>query len=608
MRDDTIKYRTFTRRSLVLGGMKAALISLIAGRYYYLQVTKSDKYKTLSDQNRVKVIILPALRGVLRDRNDVEIANNTVFHRLIIENQNVRHYREILPKVEKILARPLKLSDEEIQKRITKKAKTEPLIIEDNLTWEEVSKISLNNFFLNDVEIIEAPVRSYLHGETFSQITGYIGSPTEDEVEDLNLPVFNELRIGKGGLEKVYDEDLRGYPGVKRTEVDVRGRLVRDISEDPQSPGKGMKLSLDAELQKFVYDIMQENNTKGAVVVMRAKTGEVLAMHSAPAFDPNEFVDGVSKAYWQKINSDKDNPLINNIVATPYPPGSTFKIITALAGLSAGVPPSKNVNCAGVYYLGSHPFRCWKSGGHGTLDMCQAISQSCNCYFYTLGQAIGAQRIADTARMLGYGEKTQIELPYEHPGMIPDPEWKKLRYKADWFAGDTINTSIGQGYVLVTPIQMAVMTARMATGKRITPTLLYKEVAPEFENLPVDPKHFETIRKGMMMVTNTPGGTAYWHKMSDCGMTVGGKTGTAQVAALKYKHAAHKFMHHGLFTSMAPVEDPEYVISVVVEHGEAGAKTAAPLAKKIYMKLAGQKEDKLIDDLAQEDEVDVYEG
>ncbi len=605
MRDEVYKYKTFGRRSIVLGGIKLVLLSLIAGRYYYLQMKNSEKYKTLSENNRIKVIVIPALRGHLLDRHGNDIANNTVFYRLGLDSHEIKNLGEIIPKVENVLGRPLKLSKELIEKRIIKKSKNEPLIIEDSLNWEEVSKVSLNNHLLPNIDVIEAPVRCYPFKEAFAHITGYIGSPTEDEIEILDLPTFNELKIGKSGVEKIFDETLRGYPGLRKTEVDVKGTYIRELSKDSPVSGNKLTLTIDADIQKFVYDIMKERKAEGAVVVLDAKTGGVIAMHSSPSFDPNEFVDGVSKDYWETITNNPNNPLINQVVSNPYPPGSTFKIVTAMAALRSGkMTPSRTHTCTGVHYVGSKPFKCWKTGGHGTLNLEQAIQRSCNPYFYSAGQLIGPQIIADTARLLGYGSKTDIELPFEHAGLIPDPKWKQNRYKMEWYMGDTINTSIGQGYVLVTPLQLAVMTARIVTGKRVQPTLIYTEKPVELESLGIAEEHIKVIREGMRKVTNEAGGTAFAHNMSYKDFIVGGKTGTAQVAALKFKHAAHKFMHHGLFTSFGPVDDPQYVVSVIVAHGEAGAKTAAPIAKQIYLKLLGQPTALDPKDAQEEDDVD----
>lgn len=585
MRDEIVKYKTYTRRAIFLAGLKIGLISLIAGRYYYLQMVNSEKYKTLAEQNRIKVIILPALRGHMYDRNGLEIANNTVYYRLGVDPYKLNQLDNIIERVEKVLDRKLKLSRDAIDSRIQKKSKNEALLIEDNLTWEEISRIAVYNHLIEEVDVIEAPVRHYPHGDAFAHISGYIGAPTEEEVENLSLLNFNELRIGKSGLEKILDEDLRGYPGIRKTEVNVRGRYVREISKDEPISGNDVKLTIDAELQKFVSDLMIAKKAEGAVVVMDAKTGGILAMHSSPSFDPNEFVDGVSKEYWQKVNSNPSNPLINNVISTPYPPGSTFKIITALAGLSAGIDPKRTFHCGAAYSLGSHVFKCMHA--HGSVNCYDAIARSCNVYFYNVASIIGVQKIADTARKLGYDAKTGIELPFEHPGSIPDPAWKQKRFKMEWYKGDTINTSIGQGYVLVTPIQMATMTARVATGKIIKPTLILRDNTEPLADLDIDPKHLETVRIGLRKASNEPGGTSFRHQMSHGDFIVGGKTGTAQVAGLRF-HNKGKFEDHSLFTSFAPVQDPKYVISVVYEHGGYGAVSAVPLTKEIYNKLSGK--------------------
>lgn len=589
MRDEIKKLKLFSRRSVVLGGIKVALLSTILGRYYYLQIMKSERYSTLSDKNRIKLIILPAPRGRIVDKNGNEISATSTHFRLTINPLYAKQSKEIIPHVEKILGHSLDISDDTLRRKLLKRSRNEPLVLEENITWQDMAKISENNHLIEAVEVIEGISRTYNNGEAFAHILGYIGSPNEKEMEGLDVPKFADLRIGKSGLERVFDQRLRGTLGYKKVEVNVHGQFIRELSKQDAIQGEQLQLTIDANLQEFVHAILSKSVADAAVVVLNAKTGAVLALHSTPSFDPNQFADGVSQEYWDKINDNTGNPLINNAISSPYPPGSTFKLVTALSGLINGIDPEKKVLCTGSYNSGTRSFRCWKESGHGYLGMRDAIAQSCNPYFYTISQNLGINKIAQTARMLGYDSKTGIQLLDEHKGLIPDTNWKKGRYKENWYPGDTINASIGQGYVLVTPIQLAISTARIATGKLIYPTLIPhpEELNPSALS-GVREEHLDIVREGMYKCANEPGGVVFRHQMSSGNFTVAGKTGTAQVADMRLKDKGRKFKHHALFTSFAPTHDPQYVVTVVVEHGEGGAKSAAPIAKQIYLKLMGK--------------------
>lgn len=591
MGSDFEKYKVFSRRIFVLGAIKVSLMFGILGRYAQLQLNKYEEYKAKSEQNRLKSIVIPPVRGKFLDRNGNDLVSNQLIYRLAIEPFSIAKRDLIIMNLEKILGRDIKITTDLIEKRIKKKSRSEPLIIEDQLDWKDISVISEHMHMpeLEGVEIIKSPVRKYLFQNAASHITGYTGSPSEEEIKEKKLFNYNELRIGKTGLEKAKEDTLKGSPGKKVIEVDVRGKFVRNISASEPEKGSNVQLSIRNDLQNFVYETMKSHKAEGAVVVMSCKTGEILALHSSPDFDPNEFIDGVSHDYWSKINANPSNPLINNAVSTPYPPGSTFKIITAVAALEYGVSEHKRFHCNGLFHLGKTPFKCWKSSGHGNMNIMEALAQSCNPYFYNISQIVGAKNITDTAKLLGCGEKTGLELPFESEGLIPSIEWKMRRFKMDWFKGDTLNTAIGQGYVLATPLQMAIATARIASGNKVKPTLFLQKSLPTFEKLPFKEHSLNIVRKGMMMAANLPKGTVYRHSMSIGDFKVCGKTGTAQVAALKYKNKSKRHMHHSLFTSFAPYNDPEYAVTVIVEHGGAGSRSAAPIAKKIYQKLRGKE-------------------
>lgn len=584
MRDELSKYKMFTRRGFILSSLKLLLFTTILGRYFYLQVIKSDKYSALSDKNRLKFMVIPAERGKIYDRFNKEITSTARKFRLTLSPYEIKNLKDLRPKLEDILGRPLNFNDAELKRKLLKRSKNESLVLEENINWKDLVKVNEQIESLPGIDVVENSVRVYMQGEATSHVTGYISAPTEDELQQLQLPFFNDLKIGKCGLELSYDNLLRGEPGARKAEVNVYGRFVREIAKKEPKGGQDLHTTLDLELQNFIHTLFKSKNINGSAIVMDVNTGGVLALYSSPTFDPNQFVDGVSKDYWNLLNSDPKHPLTNNAISVPYPPGSTFKPITALAGLAYGIDPNKKVFCNGEYMIGDRIARCWKASGHGNVDLVQAISQSCNPYFYNLAQTIGIDSIAAMARKMGYGSKTGIELPFEQVGIVPDPLWKKQMKLGSWYKGDTINVSIGQGDLLVTPIQMAMLASRIASGKQISPRLINtnSEAIPDLD---INVDHLALVRKGMEMAVNDKNGAAFRHTLKDQKILYAGKTGTAQVVALKFKSKMQQHRHHALFISFAPVENPQYAVSVVVKHGEGGAKAAAPIAKQIYLKL-----------------------
>lgn len=586
MRDDGFKFKTFTRRSLILGSIKLLLLTTISSRYYYLQGIKGNKYSTLSEKNRVKFAVLPPIRGKILDRHGNEIASNTTHFKLAVDSLSIKELDHIIPKVEQILNKSIGLSKDDIKKMLKKRNPNDYLFLKENMSWDDVAKLTEQDYEVSGIEIIQATHRYYPEGEAFAHITGYIGSISEEDLAKRDIPNSNQIRIGKSGVEAIFDKSLLGTPGYRRTEVDVKGRYVRTLSVDETIAGDNLNLTIDHELQSFIHKLLTLKRLDGAVVVIDLETGGILTLHSTPSFDPNEFVDGVSKDYWNRIIKQSSYPLLNNAITSQYPPGSTFKIVTALAVLESGISPEQTVHCNGYFNFGSRTFKCWKSSGHGSVNLTTAIAQSCNPYFYHMGHQIGIKKIAETARKLGLGGKTGVELNSESSGNVPDPDWKKKRKKLDWYPGDTVNASIGQGFLLVTPIQLATMTARIASGKVIKPSLIASHEG-DFEQLDISEKSLEIVRLGMQMSTNSPIGVVTSKQLSYGDFIVCGKTGTAQVASMKFKHLGHQFKHHALFTSFAPYDDPKYAVSVVIEHGEAGGRTAAPIAKDIYRKIIG---------------------
>ena len=604
MRDDLDKYKMFTRRSVIINGIKFLLCSSVLARYFYLQIIKSDKYSALSDKNRIKLMIIPAQRGTIYDVNNIELATTTKKFRLILAPYEIKNFDEIRPQLEKILGRELNFTTKEFKKRLRKRSKNEAVIIEDNLEWKDIVLISEKNYLIPQVSIIEVTARFYPFSEALSHVLGYVGIPTEDEIENLGIPIFNDLKIGKAGIEKIYDARLGGTPGAKKAEVNVYGQFVRELSKQAAIKGSDLQLTIDSRLQTFLHKLVTQKKINAAVVVMEVKTGNVVALYSSPTFDPNQFIDGVSKDYWDALNANVHHPLTNHVVADIFPPGSTFKLVTALAGLEHGINPNDKYFCSGSYTLGNHTFKCWNHAGHGNLNMVQAIARSCNPYFYNVGQVIGINKLTEMAKKLGYGAKTNIELPHEQPGLIPDPAWKQMMKRGPWYKGDTVNASIGHGDVLVTPIQLAQLACRLASGKQIKPSLI-KNDDRVFEELNIKPEYLEIVRKGMVDAVNDPSGVAYRHNLKAEGIMFAGKTGTAQVAAMKFKNKNEFLRHHALYTCFSPIDDPKYAVSVIVKHGEAGSKTAVPIARQIFLKLNNRRTELDIDlEVEEEGEVE----
>ncbi len=579
MRDESLKYKKFSRRSLVIGGIKLFFFSVIAGRYYYLQMISSSKFRTLSDKNRLKLMVISAPRGVIYDCNREVIASNSSNFRMGIDSLAIPNVSELLGHISNVLGVDFEVSDDELRRKLAKRQPNDYLFLKDNLEWSEVNKLVESDHILPGVEVIESSHRNYQFPEAFAHITGYVSTPNKQEVEGLSMPISEQLKVGKIGIEKIFNDVLIGYPGLKKTEVDARGRFIRTISTEDPTPGQALVLSVNAKLQNFIHELLTSRDLTASVVVMNVQNGDVLALHSTPSFDPNLFVDGISKDEWERIIKAESNPLLNHAITSAYPPGSTFKLVTAFSGLIAGLDPKTHYHCPGEFRLGSRAFKCWKTSGHGSIDLSTAISQSCNVYFFNMALKMGINKLHIGAKMLGLGERTGIELLGEVEGLMPNPQWKKKRYKLDWYPGDTVNASIGQGYTLLTPLQIATMTARIASGNYVSPRLVPGDRF--IEPIDVDPKVFELIRGGMYDCLNRPKGILYSRQLSIGNFAICGKTGTAQVVALKYKHLGHNFKHHGLFTSFAPYDNPKYAVTVVVEHGEAGAKVS-PLAKEIY--------------------------
>ena len=580
MRDNLLKHKLFSKRILIISTAKLFLFSIIGFRYFKLQLLTTSKFAQLSDKNRLKIMPVSAKRGAIYDCDNVTIAYDTVHFTLVIDVMLVSNIDELAHKLSSILGENFIIDYKYLKHKNLNKLNYNYLILKENLSWIEVCKLFEADHLLNGIEVIKLTHRNYTFANAFAHILGYTSLPNKDDINILQENVSVNTKIGKIGIEKTLDHKLRGLIGYEKREVDAKGRFVKVISQQNPKGGDDVLLTVNAKLQCFIDELLNNLDLTASVVIMRVKNGSVLALHSTPSYNSNLFVNGkITKKDWDDIKSKQSNPLINHVISSAYPPGSTFKPAVAFSALINGFDPKIRHTCNGKFHLGSHIFKCWNPAGHGNIDLVTAIAQSCNPYFYNLGLRIGIDKLFNGAQMLGLGTTSGIELFGEIQGLMPNPVWKKQKFNLDWYLGDTVNCSIGQGFTMFSPLQIAVMTARIASGKIISPTLIKKDI--DYKQMDIDPKVFNTIRLGMYNCVNSPSGALYNRQLSIGNYKICGKTGTAQVVALKHKNAHHHFKHHALFTSFAPYDDPEICVTMIVEHGEAGAKVG-PIVKEIY--------------------------
>ncbi len=593
MRKAGDRQRQFSRRAFLLGGLQLGALTALGSRLYYLQFQKKDEYQTLSENNRIKLQLLAPSRGKILDRLGDPLAGNEQNYQLLLDATGMRRKQigEIVARVGGIVTIPDR-QRRQVEEQIRVNPYAFPLLLKDHLAWEEVAAIELQQLQLSGVYIDIGQVRAYPYAEHSAHLLGYVGAVSPEEVEsgaDQPLLRLPEFRIGKSGVEKMLESRLRGTAGIKQVEVNVHGQPVRDLETRPSVPGENVRLTIDSRLQEYASQLLGEES--GSVILLEVDTGNVLALTSMPGFDPNIFSKGIPQEYWTALHANERDPLVNKSIQGQFPPGSTFKMLVGLAGLRAeAIGRQTRVHCPGYFFLGNHRFNCWKEGGHGNVGIKEALMGSCDTFFYTVAQRTGIDAIAEVARMFGLGDAKLLGLPSEKPGLVPDPEWKQKRYKQRWQAGDTINAGIGQGYVLATPLQLAVMTARLATGKAVAPRLTGGDTPADFPPLDLAADYLELIHEGMDAVANTPGGTAYGKRIAEPRFAMAGKTGTSQVRhiekrGMKQELLPWEFRHHALFVGYAPVSAPKYACAVLVEHGGGGAAAAAPIARDMLLKV-----------------------
>ena len=592
MNRDNDKGKVLIRRSLIMAFGKFFLLMVVIGRLYYLQVYQADRYKTLADENRISTRLLIPPRGIIYDRNGEMIARNEQNFQALIVAEQTPNVQETLDAFKKIM--PLSEAEEErIKKELKRKRSFVPIKIRDNLSWEEVSKIQLHAPDLPGIVIDEGLTRYYPYGESMAHVLGYVSSVSEKDVKDDPLLEVPGFKIGKSGIEKLFEKDLRGESGNLRLEVNAYGRIMKEIEKIDGIPGKDIELTLDARLQKKAYDLFGEES--GAAVVLDVHTGEILTFVSAPSFDPNLMTKGLNNEQWQALVSNERNPLSDKAISGLYSPGSTFKMVVALAALEAGIiKPDTRSFCAGKMFLGNHAFHCWKKVGHGYINVVEALQHSCDIFFYETAQKLGIEKIAAMARRFGLGSRVGIGFDNEKAGLIPDKEWKLKRFGEPWQMGESLISGIGQGYILTTPLQLVTMMARLVNGGyEVRPTFIKvsEQERSQIKKINVSRENLELLKEGMFNVVNKPGGTAYWSQFNYNGQRMGGKTGTTQVrritmkerqtGILKEEELPWRLRNHALFVGYAPADNPKYAVVVIVEHGGGGSSVAAPMASKI---------------------------
>jgi len=584
-----------TRRSLILLFVAFGAFALLLGRLYWLQVVESDRYRDLSENNRLRLRTVRAPRGLILDRKGRAIAETQGSFDLVCSPVDVKNLEAEIALLAEIVE--FDVEDSEVIDKIRRAKRTNPysgITVARDLRFEQISVIEFNRENLPGFSVLVEAKRSYPYGTAFAHVLGYVGEASPEEIEqseDDSLEMGD--LVGKYGLERLMDGELRGVNGGRKVEVDAAGRDQRLVEEVPSEAGGAVHTSLDADLQVTAQEAL--GNRAGAVIALAPRTGEVLAFYSGPSFDPNMFTRGIRKAEWQALSSDPRKPMQNKGLQGTYAPGSTIKPFLALAALEAKVQEKgKTVLCTGSYRLGNRVFRCWKEKGHGVVDMYRAIVQSCDVYFYTLGLKVGPDPLAKLEKDAGLGTITGVDLPGERKGLVPDTEWKRTVSKSRWNDYESVLLGIGQGAIHLTPLGMTVGYAALGTGGEVMrPSIVSKVIgkdgkirtfAPEtLRKLPWVQENVEFIRKALAGVVNDYG-TGGGAKLP--GIVVGGKTGTAQVASVKGKmikseDLPYEIRDHAWFVAFAPADDPQIVVAAMVEHGGHGGSAAAPIVKAV---------------------------
>jgi penicillin-binding protein 2 len=598
--------RRITRRGLILGGAQLGIAGVLALRMRHMQVDQADEFRLLAEENRINIRLLPPSRGRIFDREGRVIAENEQTYRITLVREDAGDVEQVISR----LGQLVELDENDLNRALAEMQRTAPFFpvtVADRVTWEDISRVAVNAPALPGVTPEVGLSRVYPSGELFAHVAGYVGPVSERDLaryEDpppvLRIPRF---QIGKVGVEARYESSLRGKAGAKRVEVNAVGRVMRELDRREGEAGADLQLTVDTALQDYVQARLGQESA--SVVVMDLEHGDLLSIASAPSYDPNKFVRGISVADYGFLRDNDHRPLASKTVQDAYPPGSTFKMITALAAMDAGlVSPDDTVWCPGHLEVSGRKFHCWKRVGHGHMNLEQSLKESCDVYYYELALKVGIERIADMARRFGMGTAHDIPMSAVTSGLVPDKAWKRRERGAEWVIGDSVNAAIGQGFVLTSPLQLAIMSARLATGRAINPRLIKSIDGVETPRDPgadlgLNPNHLLQVRRAMFAVSNHRHGTAYRSRIVAEDLRMAGKTGTSQVRNISAAERARGVTSnedlpwdrrdHALFVSFAPFEAPRIAVSVVVEHGGGGSTAAAPIARDITLQaLYGQ--------------------
>ena len=570
----------------------SAIVFVLLMRLWYLQIVKVEDFRNMSESNRLRLVPVAASRGTILDRNGIVLVDNSPSYSVAVIPQEVADRDALINGLAVLLqADPGELAER--WEKGSKRSKYQPIILASGISRDQLEILEENRLSLPGLDLQMHPIREYPHGLLASHLFGHLGEMTEQEIGSVRFKGYNPGDyVGKSGIERSWEKELHGVDGGRQIEVDAMGRFLRTVNESSPTTGNSLMLTIDLELQKQAEAAF--GNQAGAAVALDVTTGEVLAFVSNPGFDPALFAGKLSSSQWNEYLEDIRHPLENKALKGQYPPGSTFKIITALAALEEGlITENTTVHCSGSYKFGNRAFGCWNRRGHGAVNLKRALRESCDVYFYKIGEQLGVDRIAAYARMFGAGSPLGIGLDNEKSGLVPTAAWKEKRFGESWLKGETLPVSIGQGYLLMTPIQLAAMTAAVANeGTLYRPHLVKRVISPEGRILReftpeivsragLRGESYRLVKKGLLAVVNEPGGTGGMARLYE--VKVAGKTGTSQVVKLRNGRnvAGYQYQDHALFVAFAPFEKPEIAVAVVVEHGAHGGSAAAPIAGRM---------------------------
>ena len=591
--DNDASHSKLTRRAALLGGAQLLFLGALGARMRFLQVDQADQFRLLAEENRINIGLIPPARGEIFDRNGVRLAQNVPSYRIVIVREDAGDVASVIARLAQIIPMEATAQARAVEE-VNRAAPFLPVTLLDDVSWEDVSRVSVNAPALPGITPEVGLTRVYPRGADFAHVVGRVGRVSQadlDALEDpdqlLRIPRFH---VGKINVEARQESLLRGTAGTKQVEVNATGRVMRELDRREGQSGANIQLTIDAELQAYVLARLEGESA--AVVVMDCETGDLVANASAPSYDPNLFIGGISSRDYDPLLQSPYRPLVNKTVQGVYPPGSTFKMIAAMAGLEDGIiKPDDIVWCPGHTEIGGRRFHCWKRVGHGWMDLGSSLTESCDVFYYDLALKVGIERITAMANRFGLGVKHDLELSSVASGLTPTKAWKKRTRNADWVIGDTVNASIGQGDVLCSPLQLAVMSARLATGKAISPRLIksvdgVEQPIAEFPSLGISEANLNRVRQGMYDVVNDRRkGTARSSRIVADGLRMAGKTGTSQVNSrvVKNDEVPWEERDHALFVCFAPYDSPRYAISVLVEHGGGGSTAAAPIARDVML-------------------------